>query len=57
MFDGDERYDTKVVEGPLSMRGVKDELNDRWKDGWGLHTALMDGTNMVLLFERRDQAS
>ena len=55
MFGGDDQYQAKVYEGELGMRGLADELNDRWKDGFALHTIFVQGGNTVAVFERREE--
>ena len=50
---GDGQYIAKVEEGDLSMRNLEDELNDRWKDGYRLHTIFVENKNTVMVFERR----
>jgi hypothetical protein len=48
----DDRYDCEVKEGALSMRDLRNTLNDRWKDGWALHTVLTQGGNTVIVYAR-----
>ncbi len=49
----DDHYDTSVNKGDLNMRSFKDEMNDRWKDGWKVAQVFMQGGNTIVIWERR----
>lgn len=46
-------YDTTVNKGSLNMRSFGNDLNDRAKDGWRLHTVLEQEGNTICVFERQ----
>jgi hypothetical protein len=46
-------YDTEVNRGSISMGQLKDNLNNRGKDGWRLVQAFVQEGNTVLIFERQ----
>jgi hypothetical protein len=48
----DDRYDCEVKEGSLSMRDLRNTLNDRWKDGWALHQVFTQNGNTVIVYAR-----
>jgi hypothetical protein len=48
----DDRYDCEVKEGDLSMRDLRNTLNDRWKGGWALHQLLIQNGNTVIVYAR-----
>jgi hypothetical protein len=48
-------YDTEVNRGSISMGQLKDNLNNRGKDGWRLCQAFVQEGNTVLIFERQLQ--
>jgi hypothetical protein len=47
-------YMTEVNKGSINMSTLTDKLNDRYADGWRLHTMLEQNGNTVCVFERRD---
>lgn len=49
----DRQYEVDLNEGALSMRWLEDRLNDRWRDGWALHSIFEQAGNTVIVFERR----
>jgi hypothetical protein len=52
VFGSDDHYDVEVNKDDLSMGWLKDKLNDRWKDGWGLKEVFVQHENTILIFER-----
>ena len=46
-------YDTEVNKGSLSIKQLKDNLNNRGKDGWRLVQAFVQEGNTVLIYERQ----
>lgn len=49
-----ERYDAEVNKGSIRMGNLKRVLNQRWSEGWRLHTTFEQDGNTVMVFERRD---
>ena len=48
------RYMTEVNKGSVNMSTLTDKLNDRYADGWRLHTMIEQNGNTVMVFERTD---
>ena len=48
----DKQYIAKVEEGDLSMNNLEDELNDRYRDGYRLHSIFVENKNTIMIFER-----
>ena len=49
----DKHYETEVNKGDLNVSALERDLNDRWQDGWRLHTMIAHGDNTVVVWERR----
>ena len=49
----DDHYDASVNRGDLNMRSFRDELNDRWKNGWKLSQVFEQAGNTIVVWERR----
>jgi hypothetical protein len=49
----DDHYDCEVNREGLSMRWLKNALNDRWQDGWKLGQVFEQAGNTVIVWERR----
>jgi hypothetical protein len=49
----DKHYEAEVNKGDLNVSAFERELNDRWQEGWQLHTVLAHGANTVVVWERR----
>ena len=48
------RYMNEVNKGSVNMSTLTDKLNDRYADGWRLHTMIEQNGNTVMVFERTD---
>lgn len=46
-------YDTEVNKADVNMGKLAKTLNDRAAQGWRLHTALEQGGNLVMIFEKQ----
>lgn len=49
---GDGRYRTIVNKSDVNMAALAKRLNEQASEGYGLHTALEQSGNLVLIFER-----
>jgi hypothetical protein len=52
VFGSDDHYDVELNKEDLSMGWLKNKLNERWKDGWGLKEVVVQHENTILIFER-----
>lgn len=48
-----DHYDVTVNRGEINMRSFKDELNDRWENGWKLAHSFEEGGNLITVWEQR----
>lgn len=48
------QYMTEVNKGSVNMSTLTDRLNDRYNEGWRLHTMLEQNGNTLMVFERRE---
>lgn len=48
------QYLTEVNKGSINMSTLTDKLNDRYEEGWKLHSIFEQNGNTLTVYERRD---
>ena len=47
-----EHYEATVNKGDINMRGLTDEMNDRFENGWRLAHVVEQSGNTLFIWER-----